>query len=73
MAVSNIWDPILDPAFAGRALFDKPSDADGYLVLLDQLPAELARTHAVAAGAKDWPASSPRREPDGFASRRGSW
>jgi dTMP kinase len=32
--VSTIWDPILDPAFQGRALFAEPSEADGYLELL---------------------------------------
>lgn len=35
VAVSNIWDLVLDPAFAGRSLFEKPSEADGYLAMLE--------------------------------------
>jgi thymidylate kinase len=35
VAVSTIWDLVLDPEFAGRSLFEKPSDADGYLAMLE--------------------------------------
>jgi thymidylate kinase len=47
VAVSTIWDPVLDPAFAGRALFDKPSDADAYLELLEPTSRMYFLGHAI--------------------------
>jgi thymidylate kinase len=48
VAVSTIWDPVLDPALAGRALFDTPSDADRYLALLEPTARMYFLSHAIS-------------------------
>ena len=47
VAISQIWDPMLDPAFAGRALFDSPAKADAYLELLDSTSRMYFLCHAL--------------------------
>lgn len=47
VACSQIWDPMLDPAFAGRALFDSPAKADAYLELLDSTSRMYFLCHAL--------------------------
>jgi dTMP kinase len=47
VASSRIWDPIRDPAFAGRALFDRPAQADAYLELLDSTSRMYFLCHAL--------------------------
>lgn len=47
VASSQIWDPMLDPAFAGRALFDRPAKADAYLELLDSTSRMYFLCHAL--------------------------
>jgi len=47
VASSQIWDPMLDPAFAGRALFDCPAKADAYLALLDSTSRMYFLCHAL--------------------------
>lgn len=49
MAVATIWDPVLGSDFAGRALFDHPSEADGYLALLEPL----ARMYFLSHGLRE--------------------
>jgi thymidylate kinase len=47
VARSTIWDAMLDPAFAGRALFERPAQADAYLELLDSTSRMYFLCHAL--------------------------
>jgi len=47
VAISTIWDAIFDPAFAGRALFGTPAQADAYLELLDSTARMYFLCHAL--------------------------